>query len=215
MPATLAILSIVFVESIFSAAGVTDQASRVEHKVLAVVVLAITNGVNGVSTKFSTRLNNLFIVTKFASIAAIAIAALVVVILQASDPKRKDVGGRDWYARSWFEYRDTVEADGSKTHWRKLSEWELFGHLSAAIYGALWAYSGWDKVSFECDLAMKSLAHPYRQSTFRQSFQHRGGSFRLPSIWPYQSSSFALSLSMRPITFCFHGISSPQQIAWQ
>ena len=30
MPATLAILSIVFVESAYSAAGITDQASRIE-----------------------------------------------------------------------------------------------------------------------------------------------------------------------------------------
>jgi amino acid transporter len=39
MPATLAILSIVFVESIFSAAGVTDQAASILHKLLSVLIM--------------------------------------------------------------------------------------------------------------------------------------------------------------------------------
>jgi L-type amino acid transporter 9 len=44
MPATLAILSIVFMESIFSATGITDQAGRIEHKLLSVLVLVVING---------------------------------------------------------------------------------------------------------------------------------------------------------------------------
>ncbi|KAH6663173.1 amino acid/polyamine transporter I [Halenospora varia] len=144
MPATLAILSIVFIESIFSAAGVTDGAGRIEHKLLSVLVMLVMNSANSISTKASTRLNNFFVVIKFVTILGVVVAGIVVVILAASNPDR-DVGGRDWSTKPWFGVRDSVNPDGSTTHWNKLSEWEMLGHYSAALYGALWAYSGWDK----------------------------------------------------------------------
>jgi solute carrier family 7 (L-type amino acid transporter), member 9/15 len=50
--------------------------------------------------------------------------------------------------KPWFGFRDSVLPDGSIIDWGKLSEWEILGHYSTALYGALWAYSGWDKVSF-------------------------------------------------------------------
>jgi amino acid transporter len=159
MPATLAILSIVFVESIFSAAGVTNQAESIEHKLLSVAVLAVINGVNSFSTKVSTQLNNIFVVTKFVSIAALVIAGLAVVVIQTSNSERRDIGGRDWYTKHWFGFRDAVNPDGSKTHWGNLSDWELIGHLSAALYGALWAYSGWDKVTFGLSLRERLLIY--------------------------------------------------------
>ncbi|OBT81766.1 hypothetical protein VE02_09399 [Pseudogymnoascus sp. 03VT05] len=146
MPATLAILSIVFVESIFTAAGVTDQAGRWEHKLLSVLVLVAINGANSISTRASTRLNNFFVVTKFVSIAGVVLAGVVVVVLGAADPE-KDVGGSDWATKPWFRFRDSIAPDGSTIHWGELSTWETLGHYSTALYGALWAYSGWDKAS--------------------------------------------------------------------
>ena len=148
MPATLAILSIVFVESIFSAAGVTDQAGRIEHKLFSVLVLIVANGANSISTKASTRLNNFFVLTKFISILGVVIAGIVVVSIGVSDPRR-DIGGRDWATRPWFGLRDSVNPDGSIVDWSKLTQWDLLGHYSTALYGALWAYSGWDKVSID------------------------------------------------------------------
>lgn len=136
MPATLAILSIVFVESIYSAAGVTDQADRLGHKLLSVAVLVLIGVANSISTKASTRLNNFFVVTKFVTIALVVVAGLVVAIIQASNPDR-DIGGGDWYNKPWF---------GGKPEWKGLSDWEMLGYYSTALYGALWAYSGWDKV---------------------------------------------------------------------
>lgn len=99
MPATLAILSIVFVESIYSAAGITDQADRIEHKLLSILILVVMSVANSISTKTSTRLNGFFVVTKFATIAAVVVAGLVVVIIQATRPSRDDVGGRDWFTK--------------------------------------------------------------------------------------------------------------------
>ncbi|KAL2180608.1 amino acid/polyamine transporter I [Thermothelomyces heterothallicus CBS 202.75] len=147
MPATLAILSIVFVESIYSAAGVTGEGGKIKHKLLSIVVLACIGVANSISTKASTRLNNFFVVTKFITIAALVLAGIVVVILQLANPKSQ-VGGGDWVKKPWFGYRDSVNPDGSVTHWDDLGQWDLFGHLSAALYAALWAYSGWDKESF-------------------------------------------------------------------
>lgn len=140
MPATLAILSIVFIESIFTARGVTDQAGAISHKLLSVVVIIIINAANGISTKASTRLNNFFVGTKFLSILGVVVAGVVVVILTNSSPE-KHVGGGDWNTKPWFRYRSTDDVD-----WAGLSQWEIMGHYSAALYGALWAYSGWDKV---------------------------------------------------------------------
>ena len=149
MPATLAILSIVFIESIFSATGVTDQAGKIAHKLLSILVLIVTNAANSISTRASTRLNNFFVMTKFVAILGVVVAGIVVVILGASD-RNKDVGGGDWLTKPWFGYRDSVSPDGTTIDWRTLSEWEILGHYSAALYGALWAYSGWDKVSCTC-----------------------------------------------------------------
>jgi amino acid transporter len=146
MPATLAILSIVFVETIYSAAGVTDQAEKLEHKLLSVLVLVAISVANSISTKASTRLNNFFVLTKFITIIGIVIAGLAVIIIQVSDPSRDAVGGRDWFVKPWFGIRPSLAPDGRKIDWTKQSEWEMFGHFSAALYGALWAYSGWDKV---------------------------------------------------------------------
>ncbi|KAK4239426.1 hypothetical protein C8A03DRAFT_14185 [Achaetomium macrosporum] len=158
MPATLAILSIVFIESIYSAAGVTGEGDRIEHKLLSIVVLALIGLANSISTKASTRLNNFFVATKFVTIAAIVLAGVVVVVLQLTNPN-KDIGGGDWNKKSWFAYRDSVNPDGSVTHWSALGQWELFGHLSAALYAALWAYSGWDKAIY----ISAELSAPARQ----------------------------------------------------
>lgn len=158
MPATLAILSIVFIESIYSAAGVTDQAGRIEHKLLSVLVLVVISIANSISTKASTRLNNFFVGTKFISILGIVIAGIAVVIIGSSHPN-KDVGGRDWLTKPWFGSRDSVAPDGSRTDWNALSAWEIAGYLSTALYGALWAYSGWDKAIY----ITAELSAPARQ----------------------------------------------------
>ncbi|KAH9986836.1 amino acid transporter [Xylariaceae sp. FL0662B] len=158
MPATLAILSIVFVESIYSAIGVTDQAARIEHKLFSILILVVISVANSISTKASTRLNNFFVVTKFVSIAAVVLAGIVVAIIQSSDPGR-DIGGRDWFTKSWFASRTVIDPDGNKTDWKQLSQWEMLGHYSAALYGALWAYSGWDKAIY----VSAELSAPARQ----------------------------------------------------
>jgi amino acid transporter len=146
MPATISLLSIVFVETIYSAMGITGEAGALTHKLLAVLVLVVVSLCNCISTRASNRLNGFFLSTKFATIIFVVVAGLAVIVLQVSKPDREDIGGRDWFTRPWFGVRETVDEDGNPTHWKSMQPWEMLGHYSAAVYGAMWAYSGWDKV---------------------------------------------------------------------
>lgn len=146
MPATLAILSIVFVESIYSALHPAEHGSTsgILYKFLSVLVLVVMVLVNSISTKTSTRLGNLFVFVKLGSVALLVLAGIVAAIIHAANEK-KDVGGGDWHRNGWFDSRPSFN-DGETIDWSKLSTWEAFGHCSTAIYAGLWAYAGWDKV---------------------------------------------------------------------
>lgn len=144
MPATLAILSIVFVESVYAAAGVTQPSPPLAHKGMAVGVLVMVSAANSISTKTSTRLSGVFVAVKLLTILLLMVAGLVVVCIYVGG--RGDLGGGDWHAKGWFSPRDTVLPDGSLLDWRGVSTWQSLGFYSTALYGALWAYSGWDKV---------------------------------------------------------------------
>ncbi|EPE05447.1 amino acid transporter [Ophiostoma piceae UAMH 11346] len=160
MPATLAILSIVFVESLSSVTvGVSTTASGGQplvHKLLSILVLLIVTLANSVSTRASARLNNFFVATKFIAIGAVVVAALAVVVKTATSPPTELP---DWRGRNWFDARPTLNPDGTTTDWTQLSSWALLGHYSAALYGALWAYSGWDKAVY----VSAELREPARQ----------------------------------------------------
>ncbi|KAL1843861.1 hypothetical protein VTJ49DRAFT_7212 [Mycothermus thermophilus] len=157
IPATLAIMVTVFVESAYAAAGVTTtDGAPLSHKLLAIAVLIVITAANSVSTRVSTRLNGVFVGAKFTAIALVVLAGIVVVALHLAG---RDVGGGDWISRSWFAARDSVNPDGSVTHWDELGVWEILGHLSAALYAALWAYSGWDKAIY----ISAELSNPVRQ----------------------------------------------------
>lgn len=150
MPATLAILSIVFVESIYSSLGINNPAPPITHKLLSVLVLAAITTLNSINTKVSTRLSGFFVAVKFLTILLLVVAGLAVVIIFATTGSGgKDYGGHDWHTKGWFAPRqDATRPDGrpGRFDWTKVNAWESLGFYSAALYGALWAYSGWDKV---------------------------------------------------------------------
>jgi len=157
MPATLAILSIVFVESIYSSLGVNEPDPPMTHKLLSLLVLVCVTTLNSISTKTSTRLSSFFVAVKLLTILLLIVAGLVVVFVFVG--KSKDLGGGDWHQRSWFSPRDTVLPDGSRFDWTKVGTWESLGFYSTALYGALWAYSGWDKANY----VAAELRSPSRQ----------------------------------------------------
>jgi solute carrier family 7 (L-type amino acid transporter), member 9/15 len=166
MPATLAILGIVFVECIFAAQGVKNESGSWLHKIISIVVVFVVSILNSISTKTSTRLGNFFVVVKLVSILLIVIAGLAVVLVHVTGQHR-DVGGRDWYRHGWFNFRDTRLSNGRHLNWQHVRLWELLGHYSAALYGALWAYSGWDKVrSYKLLVLKTSEANTPHQANY-------------------------------------------------
>ncbi|KAL4778301.1 amino acid/polyamine transporter I [Aspergillus varians] len=158
IPASLAIMSIVFVESVYSAIGENNRTQGALHKVLSILVLIIFSMANGISTKATTRLNRFFVTSKFTAIVATVVAGIAVVLYHLAS-RGTDEPPQDWWSKSWFGYRTSVGQDGSKTDWSELGGWELLGHYSAALYGALWAYSGWDKAIY----ITAELSAPARQ----------------------------------------------------
>ncbi|KAJ4990512.1 amino acid transporter [Stagonosporopsis vannaccii] len=149
MPATLAILCIVFVESVYSSLGVNNPSPPITHKLLSVAVLAVVTVLNSISTKTSTRLSGFFVAIKFLTIALLIVAGLVVVVKYSLTGN--DIGGVDWRREHWFNARrEAPRPDGrpGRFDWTQVSTWESLGFYSAALYGALWAYSGWDKANY-------------------------------------------------------------------
>ncbi|KAF2829130.1 amino acid transporter [Ophiobolus disseminans] len=146
MPATLAILSIVFVESIYSSMGINEPSPPITHKLLSVLVLVCVTTLNSISTKTSTRLSSFFVAIKLLTILLLIVAGLVAVFVYIG--KGNDLGGGDWHSKNWFASRDTVLPDGSHFEWTTVTTWESLGFYSTALYGALWAYSGWDKANY-------------------------------------------------------------------
>ncbi|KAF2866418.1 solute carrier family 7 protein [Massariosphaeria phaeospora] len=154
MPATLAILSIVFVETIYSSLGVHEPEPPIAHKLFSLLVLVVVATANSISTKTSTRLGNFFVAVKLLAIFLLIVAGLTVVFIYAGSHGKRDMGGGDWHTKGWFEARDTAGVD-----WKGVGLWESLGFYSTALYGALWAYSGWDKANY----VAAELVHPKTQ----------------------------------------------------
>jgi L-type amino acid transporter 9 len=146
MPATLSILSIVFVESIYSAVhpGAHESTSGILPKLLSILVLVVMALVNSIGTKTSTRLGNIFVFIKLGSVGLIVLAGIVAAIIHMADPS-KDSGGGDWHRKGWFDSRPSV-GNGKKIDWTKVGTWDAFGYYSTALYASLWGYASWDKV---------------------------------------------------------------------
>ncbi|KAL4972038.1 amino acid/polyamine transporter I [Aspergillus desertorum] len=157
IPASLAIMSIVFVESVSSAIGENNRTQGALHKFLSILVLIVFSMANGISTKATNRLNRFFVTAKFTAIAATFVAGVAVVVYHLA--AHTDKSTQDWWTKSWFGYRTSVGPDGSEIDWSKVNGWEMLGHYSAALYGALWAYSGWDKAIY----ITAELSAPARQ----------------------------------------------------
>lgn len=204
MPATLAILSIVFVESIYSSIGINEPSPPITHKLLSILVLVCVTTLNSISTKTSTRLSGFFVAIKFLTVLLLIIAGLVVIIIFVTGGK--DHGGSDWHERNWFTPRETVMPDGSRFDWNKVTTWQSLGFYSTALYGALWAYSGWDKVSCQ----QRSLCDDFfltqnRPTTWQPSFAIRADSCHSLSTQLFLLLYSAMLLPMPFITFYFHG----------
>jgi L-type amino acid transporter 9 len=148
VPSTLSILSIVFIETAYSAAHPASEgtASGWGYKGLSILVLVANVLLNSINTKTSARLGNFFAAIKLLSVILPILAGLIVATIYAADHS-KDFSGQDWHKKGWFDARPSITPDGT-TDWSKISTWKAFGHYSAAIYASLWAYCGWDGANY-------------------------------------------------------------------
>ncbi|KAF8535140.1 amino acid/polyamine transporter I [Trichophaea hybrida] len=150
-PASMAILSILLMESIESAiADPTASKSPpagLSQGLFAVLALIFVVLLNSISSKMSTRLGEGFVVMKLATVILIVVGGVAVVLRHVISPEKAQWGGREWYERNWFQPRKSMSGE-QPVDWPRLSMWESLGHYSAAIYAGLWAYSGWDNANF-------------------------------------------------------------------
>lgn len=144
-PSSLAIHSIVIAESIGSLSP--DPTAAWLLKLIAVLAVLVMVLVNSINTKITLRLSESFTGIKLMIVSLIVVGGLVVVIAHFINPNSSLSGSNDWYTKDWFATRPTV-SEGRLIDWTNMGTWERYGHYSAAIYGGLWAFDGWDNVSF-------------------------------------------------------------------
>jgi amino acid transporter len=115
------------------------------------------------------------------------LAGIVVAIIYAASHGHHDPGGRDWHEKGWFDKRISVNPDGSTIDWKNVSSWETFGHICTAIYAALWAYAGWDKVTVPLLTFQYLLTDAARQTTPPPNSKTPPSNSRSPSTQPSPS----------------------------
>ncbi|KAF2729626.1 amino acid transporter [Polyplosphaeria fusca] len=144
-PSSMAIQSIVIAESIGS---ISPASPLVDGWLVGIAALAFVSMVvlNSINTKLTLRLSESFTAVKITTVALIVVAGFVAVIAHLTNPNSSLSGARDWYSKNWFQTRPSA-SDGKIVDWTSISTWERYGHYSAAIYGAVWAYDGWDNAN--------------------------------------------------------------------
>lgn len=143
-PSSMAIISIIFAEYWTSILIPSISKPVVLVKLLALTTVGCVLLVNCVSIRSSKGLTNTLLYSKLSTVALIIILAIPVLLFSSSGDVSDPTP--DWKSKNWFENRRKDE-DGSSIEWSSLSNWSLLGHLTTALYTALWACGGWDNVS--------------------------------------------------------------------
>ena len=141
-PTGLAILSIVFAEYWTTTIFPTEASSVWVTKPLAVATVLLILMINCISARVSTRFTDVLLVSKLATVALVLMMAVLAAAFNVSSEEGPN---RDWNSRNWFKTRQKDGGAGT-IDWTKISTWDLLGHLTSAIYAALWAFSGYDSV---------------------------------------------------------------------
>lgn len=129
-PGSAAIISIIFGEYIvraFVGADVGDVSPWINKGVAFGGLFAVTL-LNCISTKFATRIGDLFMFFKFVALLGVTVIGIIVAVTGLSS------GGdanEEWKTHGWFEGTNTEISD-----------------FAVALYAGLWAFDGWDNVSW-------------------------------------------------------------------
>lgn len=143
-PSSMAVISIIFAEYWISILVSSDSKPVMLVKLLALITVGCVLLINCISVRSSTGLTNTFLFSKLSTVALIIILAIPVLLISSSGDVNEPTP--DWKSKNWFSNRRRIE-DGSSVEWSSLSNWDLLGHLTTALYAALWASGGWDNVS--------------------------------------------------------------------
>lgn len=129
-PGSAAIIAIIFGEYVVRAAiGVeVEEVNSWINKAPALGALILVTFLNCVSTRFATRLGDIFLFFKFVALLAVTIIGIVVATTGLSAHGNANT---DWRTKGWFE--------GSSDN---ISDWAV------ALYAGLWAFDGWDNVNY-------------------------------------------------------------------
>lgn len=129
-PGSAAIIAIIMGEYLVRAV-IGAEAETVNpwiNKSVGLVGLFVVTFLNCISTKLGTRVNDTLMFLKFIALIGVTICGIVVALTGFSSSGKANV---DWKNHAWFEGTST-----DATHW------------AVALYAGLWAYDGWDNVSF-------------------------------------------------------------------
>lgn len=142
----VAIISITFAEYWMDIIDPSNSGPWWHTKLLAILTVVSVLLVNCLSADVSTRFTNTLMFSKLSTVALILILALLAAIFGLDSTGNPN---KEWKEKSWFENR-SKNANGTSVNWVSMSGWEFFGHLTSALYAALWACGGWDNVSSTC-----------------------------------------------------------------
>lgn len=144
-PSGMAVISIIFADYWTSILVPSSSKPVVLVKLLALITVGSVLLINCVSVRSSTGLTNILLYSKLSTVALIIILAIPVLLFSSSGDGNEPTP--DWKSKNWFGNRRKGE-DGSSVEWSSLSKWDLLGHLTTALYAALWACGGWENVSW-------------------------------------------------------------------
>lgn len=129
-PGSAAIISIIFGEYVVRAVVGAEvlHVNNWINKGVALWGLSLVVLINCVSTKLTTRINDLFMFFKFIALLGVTVTGIVVAVTGFS---WKGTANQEWKSNGWFENTSTNP-----------SSWAV------ALYAGLWAFDGWDNVRF-------------------------------------------------------------------
>ncbi|RKF81636.1 Y+L amino acid transporter 2 [Golovinomyces cichoracearum] len=129
-PGSTAIISIIMGDYLARAAiGADAEGLNIWiNKIIALTGLSLITFLNCVSTKLGTRLGDMFMHLKFATLIGIAVTGIVVA---ATGITYSGKTNQEWKTNGWFEGTSTNP-----------------GNWAVALYSGLWAFDGWDNTNF-------------------------------------------------------------------
>lgn len=175
-PGSTAIISIIFGEYLVRAVvgAEAEHVSSWVNKGVALFGLFAATFLNSISTKLGIKVSNMFLFLKFVALLGVTVIGIVVA---ATGFSTTGEANQDWKKNDWFQ-----GTSNSASSW------------AVALYSGLWAFDGWDNVSFLGVLLVLGLTsgRPIMLSAsfeiiaviFRGSYIRRCRWSLLPILWP-------------------------------